>query len=427
MRLEDAEDLWLACVMQAPHYAKHSRVSRDHLSVRAKRILEEVIRVANEGWHMVEPTQLRGVTKILGSIPRRIVQIDAPTTIAQAESALIQAWARAFYAAKLQAAAKLCLSDGVEAAEAARIEAFREVEAQSAGVRWVSVGEAALDLHRDLSHLMNSPDRSNYIASGYPEIDEAVRYWQPECMTVIGSYTSEGKSTLTVQLLTGMAIWGTRVAYISLEDRPAIIATRQFANAIDDLSLVQQLTSGRPSQELLDEMLYLIHGDHERGGISALPMDVIYGRKYTIDRVCYAIQDAIRRGARVVGVDYLQQLKDKRFKRAEFLSECVSSMKSAASELGGHLVLVSQVVRPENKQKKERPTMYMLKETGDIENEAEYIALPFREEKGKEGPFENAWVFIDKAKDGRAPIRIEARWDTTRNQYSMRNTQGQWQ
>lgn len=84
----------------------------------------------------------------------------------------------------------------------------------------------------------------------------------------------------------------------------------------------------------------------------------------------------------------------------------------------GYIFLVSQVTRPEDKNKPARPTMYMLKETGDIENEAEYVVLPYRDEKGKACDFENASMFVDKAKDGRAPIRLNARWDTRRNDFS---------
>lgn len=422
MRLSDAEDLWLACVMQAPTYARHSRVSKDHLSARGQRILAEIQRIAGEGWTTVDPGQIRGIpSKALGSIPGRLEHVDAPSTIAQAEQALLDAWVKARYAQILSEASKICETEGIEAAEARRVEGFQEIEAHTAGIHWVTAGEAARELHMNLVRSMREPERTTYRVSGLADLDEAVRYWQPCRMTVVGSYTSMGKSTLTIQVLTRLAIRGTRVAYISLEDAPSIVSKRQAVSLLDDIEHAKQIANDDPTPEAVEALADLIRGggSDSHHGLDALPLEILYRKRFTIDWVCYAIQDAARRGALVVAVDYLQCLKDKRFKRTEFLSECVSRMKAAASEVGVHLILVSQVTRPEDKAKPSRPTMYMLKETGDIENEAEYVVLPYREEKGKECDFEIAWIYIDKAKDGRAPLRIEGRWDTARNHFSL--------
>ena len=427
MRHEDAEDLWLACIMQAPAYSKHSRVSKDHLSSRGQRILAEIERVARDGWSIVDPSQLKGCAQHLGTIPRRLDHVDAPSTIEQAETALIDAWTKVHYAKILRDAADTCLEEGIEVAEAKRMEGFAEIEAHTAGMHWVTAGEAARELLGNLQRGMKDAKRSHFHNSGLVALDEAVKWWQPARMTVMGSYTSQGKSTITIQILTGLAIRETKVAYISLEDAPSIVSKRMVVSRIDEIAHAVEIANDSPSPDALVALIDLIQGSNEYvGGLDTLPFDILYRKRFTIDWVCYAIQDAARRGAKVVAVDYLQCLKDKRFKRTEFLSECVSRMKSAACEVGVHIILVSQVTRPEDKAKPARPTMYMLKETGDIENEAEYVVLPYRDEKGKEGDYEVASVFIDKAKDGRAPIKINARWDTKRNDFSIERTGGGW-
>lgn len=427
MRHEDAEDLWLACIMQSPAYSKHSRVSKDHLSSRGQRILAEIERVARDGWSIVDPSQLKGCAQHLGTIPRRLDHVDAPSTIEQAETALIDAWTKVHYAKILRDAADTCLEEGIEVAEAKRMEGFAEIEAHTAGMHWVTAGEAARELLGNLQRGMKDAKRSHFHNSGLVALDEAVKWWQPARMTVMGSYTSQGKSTITIQILTGLAIRETKVAYISLEDAPSIVSKRMVVSRIDEIAHAVEIANDSPSPDALVALIDLIQGSNEYvGGLDTLPFDILYRKRFTIDWVCYAIQDAARRGAKVVAVDYLQCLKDKRFKRTEFLSECVSRMKSAACEVGVHLILVSQVTRPEDKAKPARPTMYMLKETGDIENEAEYVVLPYRDEKGKEGDYEVASVFIDKAKDGRAPIKINARWDTKRNDFSIERTGGGW-
>src|SRR5690606_7898120 len=108
-----------------------------------------------------------------------------------------------------------------------------------------------------------------------------------------------------------------------------------------------------------------------------IPLRIVQLRNASAEKVGYAIQDAARRGARVVAVDYLQAFKTQTNKRHIEFGNYASTLKDAATEVGVHLILVSQLSRPSDKANidKIRPTMYDFKESGDIENMTENAVL----------------------------------------------------
>lgn len=419
MRLEDAEDLWLACVMQAPTYADHSLVTEEHLGPRAKMILEAVRAVVEQGWPMVAPEQVQAHTHVeLRTIARRMDAIDAPTTIAAAERELIDAWAAEQYRIALVDAADMVRKDGREAAQAHVAEAEARLQAHSSGIHWRTAGEAARALIARIRANL-AADNSNLLGSGFAAIDKAVRHWHPKRVTTIGGWTNEGKSTLTLQLLTGIALQGmdlrsrTGSALISLEDEPEITSARQLAMLVDAIEAVVRMDNDDVTTADV-QLFEQVAADT----LDDLPMDIVYAAGWNVDRVCYAIQDAARRGARVVAVDYLQCFETSGERRVE-LANFARRMKAAAVAVGVHLIIVSQLARPEGRApRKVRPSMYMFKESGDIENITENALLVWRPQKDKDLAVERAQAIVDKVKDGR-PGTVELGFDTERHMFTL--------
>src|SRR5690606_28930515 len=106
MKIEDAEDIWLCCVMQAPAFADSSLVTEEHLSPRAKTILAEIVRLhRDERWPMISPDQIKTKTPAIRTIPQRFDTLDAASTIRQAETELVEAWGNEQYHRALREAA----------------------------------------------------------------------------------------------------------------------------------------------------------------------------------------------------------------------------------------------------------------------------------------------------------------------------------
>lgn len=414
MRLDDAEDLWLACVAQAPAYADHSLVTRDQLSARAKRVLAAIIAVKTEGWPTVSGLELqRRCPDDLRTIDRRIDVVDAPATLAAAEKALISAWADGRTQHLYRRASEVCAESGREAASSWLMGEMAELEALAAGVRWRTSAEVAHEMIATIRARLDGTGPGR-LQSGLSEIDRSLAHWAPSRMTGLGGWTSQGKSTLAAQLLTGLSIRGVPTAMISLEDEETITVQRQFAMIVDELATVQRLSAGEPSaadmmamQNLADEVM------------AKWPFKLVHAPGWPVEKIAHAAQDAIRRwGARVVAIDYLQCCDTSDGRRSELLGNYARKFKAAVTSLGSHLLLLSQLVRPEGRNARTAtPTMYMLKESGDIENVCDYVMLVHRPEKGDDSDVEDARIIVDKAKDGTCGM-IPMVWDSVRNLFT---------
>lgn len=407
----NAEDLWLSCIMHAPAYADHSLVTEEHLSPRARKVLGAIKAQAGQGYTLIQPDQLGLDEAALCSIPRRWGTIDAATTITEAEQLLIESWCTVQTEAVYKRCAEITRTDGRERAALYHADAIAKLGANASGIHWETPFEVA-------EGFLLAEERKLYgegpppIVTMFERLDDMVGNWAPKHETVIAGYTNDGKSTLAVTLLTGMALRDTPCAYLSLEDESKIPVKRQMTIVEEDLAVVARLASRRLTADDIRVLRRLAH-DHMRGW----PFKLVHAIGWGIERVCFAIQDAVRRfGCKVVCVDYLQAFQTTGDRRQQ-LGQYAARMKAAAAHVGAHLILVSQIVRPsEGNARLARPNMFMLKESGDIENGAENVVLAWRMQKGMDVAFEDARLILDKSKDG-GTGEIPVSWDTTRHYF----------
>lgn len=98
----------------------------------------------------------------------------------------------------------------------------------------------------------------------------------------------------------------------------------------------------------------------------------------------------------------------------------MTRLKAHAARLGVALVIVSQLSRPKDKGEGYEPNKHDLKESGDLENGAEYVVLLWRSKdhdfapvhlklaKSKNGGIGNVWfmqreMYVEDAHGNRAP------------------------
>lgn len=85
-------------------------------------------------------------------------------------------------------------------------------------------------------------------------------------------------------------------------------------------------------------------------------------------------------GAKLVMVDYLQRMKREGDRpRHEQVGDCIQGLKELARDLSIPVVCLAQVNREVDKRENKMPTMADLKDSGTIEQEADVIALMYRE------------------------------------------------
>ena len=112
-----------------------------------------------------------------------------------------------------------------------------------------------------------------------------------------------------------------------------------------------------------------------------------------------------------VYVDYIQRMTIEGKDRREGLGDILRGMKSLAKELKIPVIALGQVTRDVEKRPDKRPRMSDLKESGDIEQEADTIMLLYRDEVYNEDSPDRGIIEILFGKNRHGPVgKIKAAW-----------------
>lgn len=415
MNITDAEDFWLACLCEATESIDHTRISERHLSIRARKLYRGIAELRNEGWMIVTPRTLLEHAELdptdIEGIERRIGKIDASTTVRLAEDKLLDAWQREEMTRLYAKASAVCQERGPEEATQDLQREMAELAIEGLGdAQWKTPLEWA---ERYLGELKSklagtvAPD----IKSGFPSIDKVSSHWKPGRMTILGARTSTGKTTLSMQLLLGMALRGTPVGVISLEDHPTILVKILLKVLADDIGAIGKLEN--PGHTLNDVRIVELIAHKV---FTKLPLYIDWIPTASPKRVARGIKDCVRKfGCRIVMADYIQCVRGGKadIARRIKIMDAASEWKTAAATVGTHFLLTSQLNLRDDKV---RPTKNHLKECGDLEEMAEYVHLIHRVPRVVGHGFkpnEDVELITDKCKDGPVGVtRLE--WDTSR-------------
>lgn len=229
-----------------------------------------------------------------------------------------------------------------------------------------------------------------YMTWGLPKVD-AGTYVEMGDMVVLGGYPSAGKTALAVSMAYHQAE-SHRVGFYSLETNRYKLADRLVANlagieipAIKD----NQITS---------EQWQRVANQSDR--IRARQLELIEASGMTVQDIQ---ADALARRYEIVYVDYLQLVEpeSRRVNRTEQVSGVSRGLQQLAHQRGMLVVALSQLTRAEHTGKNEQvePTMSDLRESGQIEQDADAIMLLYLEEPNR--PEESRRILkIAKNKEG---------------------------
>lgn len=231
-----------------------------------------------------------------------------------------------------------------------------------------------------LAEVLDTYDRNTPIVAasclhtGLSEFDRVVRGLEAGRLYVVAGRPGMGKSALAVQAAFAAAQGGARAVIFSLEMPSHEIATRvACTNARIDSRKLQ----ARDLPEL-DMRRFVTN----TGRIASLPMVLIDAAGMPVEQISRsARQEKLRNGLGVIVVDYLQLVRSSRRhdNREQEVSEISRELKLLARELEVPVIAVSQLNRDVEKRADKRPLMSDLRESGAIEQDADVIALLYRE------------------------------------------------
>lgn len=268
-------------------------------------------------------------------------------------------------------------------------------------------GAKRMDLReglRDFLHRHDGGEKPDYLRWGLEDLDREV-HAGPGDMVVVGGYPSAGKTALALQLAFLMA-QKKRVGFFSYET--------SAAKLFDRLAACQTQTSFRKimAGSLTREDFERVYGMKDR--LTGPQLELIEASGMTVSDIgAYAM--ARRYG--VVMVDYLQKIPADRGGRSAGEFERVSQVSSGLQQLGRStgrtVVALSQLSRPEKG--KTAPTMASLRQSGQIEQDADVVMLLYKE--FPDAPFSRRVLDVAKNKDGESNLHIALDFDGDKQRF----------
>lgn len=217
------------------------------------------------------------------------------------------------------------------------------------------------------------------ILSGISTLDLSTRGWQPTDLIIIAARPSMGKSALALQLALGAAIkHGKFVLYASLEMSKEQLIGRMLAN----ITSINSLKIMNPS-ELSDDEWKEVTKSYE---ILAKANIFLETKQVSTPSEIYsrAVQIRGKYGLDMIIIDHMHLMssgrKEDAVNRNKELSYISGRLKRMAMDLDVPVIALAQLNRGVEGRNDKHPLMSDLRDSGSIEQDADVIAMLYRDQ-----------------------------------------------
>jgi replicative DNA helicase len=267
----------------------------------------------------------------------------------------------------------------------------------------VTMEVACSEAIRNVAEIISRGDRAG-ILTGLEEFDEQVGGFFPGELSILAARPGEGKTSLALQIASHSAERGRVVYFATLEMAAAELALKRLCGVAGVSN--QRVRSGRIGP-----------GDQRK--ISDAVAQVGLANFHLHDWPSIRVHD-IERAARrlhadLVIVDYLQIVTplDKKSQRYEQVGGISSDLKKLSRRLNVPVIACCQLGRQVATDKSGAPKLHHLRESGNIEQDADMVMLLWRPDGGVEtstGGRADAGLEIAKNRKG-IRTRLVLDWD----------------
>lgn len=283
---------------------------------------------------------------------------------------------------------------GVESGEELRVamsQSLAEIaETSTADRRPISTTEMVDQLGID--EIVN-PVRVEGLRMPWDRLNRTLNGLRAGQIVIWAGDTGKGKTSGALQIATHAAKQGKSTLYWTMEMPPKSL----FRRMLTQMTGVDR----RNSTPTFDQR------EQERLAVGVLHETPVFfdSKSRTVPAFCAALR-SVRQKARIglVVVDYLQLIRGtgRQESRTREVGENSRSLKLAAMDFALPFLVLSQYHRPKDGQ---RPTIHSLKESGDIENDADVILMLIANELSGEQPTPVA-LNVGKQREGPAGFDI---------------------
>lgn len=222
--------------------------------------------------------------------------------------------------------------------------------------------------------------------TGWPALDTLMGGWRPGQLVVIAGRPGMGKTTIGTSSAWQSAEAGNPSLFFSHELNEDDWSARVLADMATRRGESIHYASVRRANLMDWQMSRLLEADAR---LKALPLYADFASRLAVAQVKARVLAAKRSLAakgeqlRTVYIDYLKYLTaTDRYKgnRVYEIGEITAGLRAMAKELGVCVVLLAQLNRGVESREDKRPQLADLRESGDIEADADVVLFVFREE-----------------------------------------------
>lgn len=323
----------------------------------------------------------------------RDAEIDLPTAFSMFEVAYGQYIELTVADAVRPWIAKGMSSEEIRA-EADKVRKEKGLSARVAG------DDGKADFERELIAAIDCKAYRYPVRPPVASLRQAMPFWEPGEYIVVAGRTGMGKSFFGLNANYQCAVDGVRSCYINLENTPKNVQKRlwQMHTGIEwqrEYPGIGQAQVGK----MLEGWEWV-----KRAPVSS------YSIRRNLSTVLNTIRmDYYENGCQLAVVDYLQKIKDDRYKgsKVDELGNISAELRELAAELKIPILALAQINREAEKTAGKRPSIAELRGSGDIEQDASSIILLYRpghyditvDDDGLPYPEGYAEIIIGKGRD----------------------------
>ena len=286
-----------------------------------------------------------------------------------------------------------------------------QTQAEAAGLKSLLAGAM-----KTMEHRYNNRGQDVAIPYGLQEVDRLTGGLHRGDLVIIAGRPSMGKSALLTNILQNAGGVGCKSLLFSLEMGNDQTVDRLIAST--GRVGLHRIRSGN-----------FYDGDWMRmqqacGTLAGLPIQLDDSCDVGLKEIKSRSRKAKRHGLDIVAVDYLQLMRTKGDNRVREIGEISRGLKLLARELDVAVIALSQLSRGLESRNDKRPVMSDLRDSGEIEQDADVIIFPFRQaaycalckdrvetpEHSTKLHESQAEIIIEKQRNGPRNVSVKALW-----------------
>ncbi|MFX3616107.1 MAG: replicative DNA helicase [Sporolactobacillus sp.] len=383
----EAEQNYLACILFEGDLIKDSKLSAEHFAdtrhkkiFKAMRFLEgkeepvnviSIVSVAGKKLNEV------GGTQYLGELINSVV---STANFEQCEKFILKAW-KFRTAFEVSNEFQANLSDANEASIEKVISRLSDIEMVGSEKKY-SFRDRLTEWYDNIEYRSQHDQVFTGIATGYSDLDVATGGLQEDDLIVIGARPSMGKTSFALNLIMGAA---------GNAEQPAVVDMYELE--MRDMRMIDRMVSAqanidsmylrRPSKFFKDDTWQKI--TFSMGKLGNMDLNIYDDPLVSVTDIKARTRKRRRENPEaqiMIVIDYLQLLQTSGDgkNRANEIGEITRQLKIMARDLKVTVVLLSQLSRNVEMRNDKHPMMSDLRESGNIEQDADTILFLYRDD-----------------------------------------------